>query len=99
MAPPDFWPPAPDLRRADIGFEFRGNDYLGHLTAPPAAAGPRPLVMVVHNYQGLKFFNVDMAEYLARVGLAIDVYGHVCPPGERTWPLEDGRPTADPAGC
>ena len=40
MASPDFWPPAPDLRRDDIAFGFRGNDYLGHLVAPPAAAGP-----------------------------------------------------------
>ena len=61
----DFWPPAPDLRKADIGFTFRGNDYLGHLVAPPESAGPRPLVLVIHNYQGLKFFDVDVAEYLA----------------------------------
>ena len=76
MASPDFWSPAPDLRRDDMAFGFRGNDYLGHLVAPPAAAGPRPLVMVIHNYQGLKFFDVDVAEYLAHVGyvgLAIDV--------------------------
>ena len=86
---PEFWPPAPDLRRADIGFSFRGNDYLGHLIAPPEAAGPGPLVLVIHNYQGLKFFDVDVAEYLARVGyvgLAIDVYGNTVPAEERVWP-------------
>ena len=94
MASPDFWPPAPDLRRDDIAFGFRGNDYLGHLVAPPAAAGPRPLVMVIHNYQGLKFFDVDVAEYLARVGyvgLAIDVYGNIVPPDERVWPDDPSR--------
>ena len=85
----DSWPPAPGLRRDDIAFSFRGNDYLGHLVAPPADAGPRPLVMVIHNYQGLKFFDLDVAEYLARVGyvgLAIDVYGNIVPPAERVWP-------------
>ena len=88
-ASPDFWPPAPGLRRDDIRVEFRGNAYLGHLVAPPDSAGPRPLVVVVHNYQGLKFFDVDVAEYLARVGyvgLAIDVYCSTVPPDERVFP-------------
>ena len=78
-----------ELIRADIGFSFRGNEYLGHLVAPPAGTGPRPLVLVIHNYQGLKFFEVDVAEYLARVGyvgLAIDLYGNTVPAAERTWP-------------
>ena len=93
MSSPDFWPPAPDLQRAEIGFSFRGNDYLGHLVAPPQSVGPRPLVLVIHNYQGLKFFDVDVAEYLARVGyvgLAIDVYGNTVPPDERVWPADAG---------
>ena len=57
--PHDVWPPAPDLRRDDIEFDFRGNRFLGHLVAPPVSAGPRPLVMVIHNYQGLKFFECN----------------------------------------
>jgi len=87
----DFWPPAPDLQRDDIAFDFRGNHFVGHLVAPPASAGPRPLVLVIHNYQGLKFFDVDVAEYMARlgyVGLAIDVYGDIVPANERTWPTD-----------
>ena len=102
MASVDFWPPAPDLRRAEIGFSFRGNDYLGHLVAPPATAGPRPLVMVIHNYQGLKFFDVDVAEYLARVGyvgLAIDVYGNIVPPDERVFPTDPSRVQAFQKKC
>jgi len=102
MASHDFWPPAPDLRRDDIGFHFRGNDYLGHLVAPPADAGPRPLVLVIHNYQGLKFFDVDVAEYLARVGyvgLAIDVYGNIVPPDERVWPDDPRRVPAFQKKC
>jgi dienelactone hydrolase len=84
-----FWPPAPELQRADISFNLDGNDYLGHLVAPPASLGPRPMVMVIHNYQGLKFFDVDVAEYFARlgyVGLAIDMYGRSVPAAERVWP-------------
>ena len=102
MASVDFWPPAPDLRRDEIAFSFRGNDYLGHLVAPPAAAGPRPLVMVVHNYQGLKFFDVDVAEYLARVGyvgLAIDVYGNIVPPDERVFPTDPTKVQAFQKKC
>ena len=85
----DHWPPAPNLRRDNISFHFRGNDYLGHLVAPPESEGPRPLVMVIHNFQGLKFFDDDVAEYLARVGyvgLAIDLFGNIVPPDQRLYP-------------
>ena len=102
MASVDFWPPAPDLRRADIGFSFRGNDYVGHLVAPPKSVGPRPLVLVIHNYQGLKFFDVDVAEYLARVGyvgLAIDVYGNIVPPDERVFPTDPSKVQAFQKKC
>jgi dienelactone hydrolase len=98
----DFWPPAPDLRRAEIGFAFRGNDYLGQLVAPPESSGRRPLVLVIHNYQGLKFFDVDVAEYLARVGyvgLAIDVYGNTVPPDERIFPDDPSKVEAFQKKC
>jgi len=99
----DFWPPAPDLRRADITFSFHGNDgYLGKLVAPPADAGPRPLVLVVHNYQGLKQFDADVAEYLARVGyvgLAVDMYGSTVPADEREFPENPDRIAAFQQQC
>lgn len=85
------WEPAPDLQRDVVEFSFRDNHFKGHLVAPPETDGPRPLVLVIHNYQGLKFFDVDVAEYLARVGyvgLAIDMYGELVPEDERTWPSD-----------
>lgn len=96
------WPPAPHLQRADVEFSFRNNTYLGHLVAPSAELGPRPLVLVVHNYQGLKFFDVDVAEYLARVGyvgLAVDMYGDTVPPAERVWPEDPARIESFQQGC
>ncbi|MEE4360043.1 MAG: dienelactone hydrolase family protein [Pseudomonadales bacterium] len=95
---PAFWPPAPGLVRDRVTVPFAGRRYLGHLVAPPAAAGPRPLVLVAHNYQGLKFFDVHVAEYLARVGyvgLAIDLYGDRVPVDEREFPTD--RPERIPA--
>ena len=85
------WLSAPDLRRSDVEFCFRGTNYQGHLVAPPESEGSRPLVLVIHNYQGLKYFDVDVAEYMARlgyVGLAIDMYGELVPADQRTWPSD-----------
>ena len=87
--PHSLWPPAPDLRRATLSFEFRGHTYSGELVAPGPEVGQRPLVLVIHNYQGMKFFDVDVAEYLARVGyvgLAIDLYGDRVPANQREFP-------------
>jgi dienelactone hydrolase len=86
---PDFWASAPELQRAEVPLNFRGKQYLGHMVAPAEHVGPRPLVLVIHNYQGLKYFDIDVAEYMARlgyVGLAIDVYGDMISPQERLWP-------------
>ncbi len=83
------WPPAPELRRSELVLDFRGDRYVGQLVAPGPDAGPRPLVAVVHNYQGLKFFDVDVAEYLARLGyagLAVDLYGDLVPAPLRLYP-------------
>ncbi|MBT3870386.1 MAG: hypothetical protein HOF19_20985, partial [Gammaproteobacteria bacterium] len=96
------WQPAPDLRREEIGFSFRGIKYLGHIVAPDESLGPRPLVLVIHNYQGLKYFDIDVAEYLARlgyVGLAIDMYGDLVPADERTWPADASRIEAFQEKC
>ena len=83
------WQEYPGLVRKTIEFDFRDNKYRGSLVAPPKSEGPKPLVLVIHNYQGLKFFDVDVAEFIARsgyVGLAIDLYGEDVPVDERLWP-------------
>ena len=87
----DYWPVDTDLQRRKIEVEHEGERYIGDLVAPPSGSGVRPLVLVIHNYQGLKYFDVDVAEYLARigyVGLAIDMYGDRVPVTERIFPEE-----------
>jgi len=73
-----------------VKISFRGTEYIGYLVAPPKSAGRRPMIMVVHNFQGLKFFDVHQAEYFARVGyvgLAVDLYDRtVLPLEERVQP-------------
>ena len=101
-SPHSLWPPAPELRRDEIRVSHEGQEYVGRLVAPPAAAGPRPLVLVIHNYQGLKFFDVDVAEYLARigyVGLAVDMYGDRVPAGDREFPTDPAAVAAFQRRC
>ncbi len=100
--PRELWPPAPELQRKTLSFEFRGGKYRGELVAPPARAGQRPLILVIHNYQGMKFFDVDVAEYLARtgyVGLAIDMYGDAVPADQRDFPEDPGKIAAFQKQC
>lgn len=83
---PKFWPPAPELRRTNVTLNFRDKQYPGYLVTPAADQGSKPLVLVIHNYQGMKFFDGHVAEYLARIGyagLAIDLYGDQVSPDER----------------
>ena len=80
------WPKNANLLNEEIILKFRGNIYKGCYFAPPIEKCPRPLVIVIHNYPGLKFFEENVAEYLARVGyvgLAIDLYGDSVPPEQR----------------
>jgi dienelactone hydrolase len=72
------------------------------MVAPGASVGPRPLVLVIHNYQGLKQFDRDVAEYFARlgyVGLAIDMYGDRVPSDEREFPTDPRRVEAFQTKC
>jgi dienelactone hydrolase len=85
-------PSGSDLQRAEINFNFRNNSYKGFVVAPSVEQCPRPLILILHNFQGLKFFEIDVAEYLARlgyVGIAADLYGDAVPPDQRLWPEEE----------
>ena len=91
MSDTRLWADDPSLQRKAMNITFRGNEFTANLVAPAAEQGPRPLVIVIHNYQGLKSFDVDVAEYLARVGfvgLAIDMYGPDVPMDERDFPTD-----------
>jgi dienelactone hydrolase len=88
--PLDYWPEMA-LQRDTLQVDFNGNHFKGYMVAPADGAGPKPMVIVIHNYQGLKFFDVDVAEYFARigyVGLAIDLYGETVPEDERVFPSD-----------
>lgn len=88
--PHEIWPEA-ELRRATLQLNFQGVDYQSYMVAPAKADGPRPMIMVIHNYQGLKFFDIDVAEYFARlgyVGFAIDLYGDLVPEHQRVFPAD-----------
>jgi dienelactone hydrolase len=79
------------VHREDIKIEFEGEKYTGKLVCAKGAQ-KKPLVLVCHNYAGLKFFDEHQAEYMARlgyVGLAIDMYGDSHPPESRLYPDED----------
>ena len=89
-SPKDLWPEV-ELKRDALELEFQGIKYKSYLVAPEADVGPRPMVMVIHNYQGLKFFDIDVAEYFARVGyvgFAIDLYGEMVPESQRVFPTD-----------
>ena len=81
------------IKHKDIIINFLNNIYTGYLVTPTNQC-PRPLVIIIHNFQGLKFFEKNVAEYLARlgyVGLAIDLYGNMVLPHERLWPKETNK--------
>eukprot|EP00928_Gymnodinium_smaydae_P073077 TRINITY_DN56330_c0_g1_i1.p1 TRINITY_DN56330_c0_g1~~TRINITY_DN56330_c0_g1_i1.p1 ORF type:complete len:338 (-),score=47.60 TRINITY_DN56330_c0_g1_i1:48-1028(-) len=81
--------------REDVKVSFKGREYSGRLVSE-AGAPPRPLVVVIHNFQGLKLFEERVAEFMARVGyvgLAIDLYGDAVPPERRPWPADEADVT------
>lgn len=79
-----------------MDFDYRDGDVLcrGYL-ALPSADGPRPAVLVVHNWVGQGPFDNNVADRLAGlgfVGFAIDVYGE----GKRGDPAGDNSALMNP---
>ena len=65
------------LRREELPLRYAGRDFRGHMCWCEGK-GPKPLVLVIHNYAGLKRFDKEQAAFLARSGyaaLAVDMYG------------------------
>jgi len=85
----NIWPNNSNLQKSTVELNFLNTKYKGYFIAPSKGEGKKPLILIIHNYQGLKFFEIDVAEYIARlgyVGLAIDLYGDNVPEDERLWP-------------
>ena len=83
------WPRNNHLQKSIVELNFFNTKYKGYLVSPSKDEGKKPLILIIHNYQGLKFFEIDVAEYIAclgYVGLAIDLYGDYVPEDERLWP-------------
>ncbi|CAK9056116.1 Uncharacterized protein K02A2.1 [Durusdinium trenchii] len=84
-----------DLVVEEFPITFGGYTYPHGRIAYISGRGPRPVVLVHHNYAGLKQFDVDQACFIARagyVGLAVDLYQET-----KAFTLEDrakahGRP-------
>ncbi len=73
MSAPD---PAP-YRTEDLPYEGEGERFLGHV-AHPHAAGPRPCVVLAHDWSGLNRGMKAVAQRVAALGyvaFGIDVYG------------------------
>ena len=96
------WPINSYLQKSTIELNFLNTKYKGYYIAPSKGEGKKPLILIIHNYQGLKFFEIDVAEYIARlgyVGLAIDLYGDNVPEDERLWPEDSTKVDAFNKKC
>ena len=78
----------PDIHTQTVAYSAGGTEMKGYLAHDPAA-GPRPGVLVVHEWWGLNDYVRGRARQLAELGysaMAIDMYG-------------DGRTAQDPEGA
>ena len=70
------------LRQEEVPLTYAGKKYTGWMAWCEGRA-PAPLILIVHNYAGLKTYDKDQAAYLARSGfaaLAVDMYGYEAVP-------------------
>ncbi|KTC82166.1 dienelactone hydrolase family protein [Legionella cherrii] len=60
-------------------YHDNGQEFHGYIAYDKALAGPRPAVLVVHDWTGRNEFACEKAKLLAQmgyVGFAVDMYGH-----------------------
>ncbi|MGM0553415.1 MAG: dienelactone hydrolase family protein [Pseudomonadota bacterium] len=66
-----------DIQTQEVSYQHDGDEMTGYL-AHPAAEGPHPAVLVIHEWWGHNEYARDRAEQLAREGytaFALDMYG------------------------
>lgn len=66
------------LKTTDLAHDVAGRTYRCRLVQDDAAPGPRPGVLVIPAFMGLRDFEIEQAERLAAAGyqaLAVDYYG------------------------
>ncbi len=67
-----------EIVKKDIEYKLAGKPYLGYLAYDDSIKGPRPAIMVVHNWMGVTQDTKDRVDQLAQLGyiaFAVDVYG------------------------
>ncbi|MEO0362880.1 MAG: dienelactone hydrolase family protein, partial [Pseudomonadota bacterium] len=66
------------MHRRETRFDHKGRSHVCQFVFDDAKSGPRPGVLVVPAFSGLKTFELEQAEKLAALGyaaLAVDYYG------------------------
>jgi dienelactone hydrolase len=66
------------IRTETIEYKHGDVTLEGHLTYEDSFRGPRPGVLVVHQWKGLSYYDKQRSEMLARLGyvaFAVDIYG------------------------
>lgn len=64
--------------KKDIEYHLAGKPYTGYLAYDDSKKGPRPAVMVAHNWMGVTQETKDRVDQLAELGyiaFAVDIYG------------------------
>lgn len=67
-----------EIVKKDIEYHLAGKPYLGYLAHDDSVKGPRPAIMVTHNWLGVTQETKDRVDQLAAMGyvaFAVDVYG------------------------
>ena len=83
-----------------VDYSADGTDFEGYLAFDSALDGPRPGVLVVHDWNGLGEYTRVRAQMLARLGyvaFAPDIYGRGVRPDDSEAPAIAGRYYGDPA--
>jgi dienelactone hydrolase len=90
---------AADIRDETVTYQLDGVDLEGYIAWNASAPGPRPGVVVIHDWTGLREYPKARAQMLARlgyVGIAIDIYGMGVRPTGDAAAEEAGRYYQDP---